>query len=325
MQAQLTKELSRLLDFDQITNVETIQSLWSGYGLLLRVSLHGSKHESVIVKRIAPPAISNHPRGWNSDIGHQRKLQSYEVEAAWYRLYNDQCGTDCRTATMLGCYQRDDHSLLVLEDLDSAGFFLRKNQLSVDELKQCLAWLATFHARFMNVYATGLWDIGTYWQLDTRTEEYDTMADSALKVHARAIHERLNSTPFQTLVHGDAKPANFCFSPDGAVAAVDFQYVGSGCGMKDVTYLLSCMPGGIANEKQESTLLEHYFSVLRKTLRQVHPSLASNVLEHEWRQLYPIAWADFERFLLGWAPGHWKSTDYSAQQVKKALERIASL
>lgn len=69
----------------------------------------------------------------------------------------------------------------------------------------------------------------------TRPDELSAMKPSHLKGAAEAIDSKLNQCKFQTIVHGDAKVANFCFTPDSkSIAAVDFQYVGSGCGMKDV-------------------------------------------------------------------------------------------
>ena len=69
------------------------------------------------------------------------------------------------------------------------------------------------------------------------------MKDSPLKENAFLIDEKLYQSSFKTIVHGDAKLANFCFTKDGCrSAAVDFQYVGGGCGMKDVAYFLgSCL------------------------------------------------------------------------------------
>lgn len=320
----LEEELRPLVNFERITRLETIQSLWSGYGSLLRIWLSGSESPSVIVKHIAPPAAAKHPRGWNSNIGHQRKLRSYEVEAAWYQHFNHRTNKLCRTPQLLGFKQLTGHSLLVLEDLDSAGFKLRKSKLNSEQIRHCLSWLAAFHAQFMNEEPVGLWKIGTYWQLDTRPEEFETMAKGPLKAHARAIHESLNQARFQTLVHGDAKYANFCFSKRGAVAAVDFQYIGRGCGMKDVAYLLSCIEGGITSVTEEEALLSRYFSILQTQLKAKATKLDFAALEKEWRTLYAFAWADFERFLLGWAPGHWKSSEYSAYQVAKALDLLAT-
>ena len=67
------------------------------------------------------------------------------------------------------------------------------------------------------------------------------------------IRDRLKSSTFKTLVHGDAKLANFCFgSEESGVAAVDFQYVGGGCGMKDLAYFVgSCFRDHEAEEREE--------------------------------------------------------------------------
>ena len=58
---------------------EVIQELWSGYGKIIRVGLENAAVKSVVVKHVQLPLSKNHPRGWNSDIGHQRQVQSYEV------------------------------------------------------------------------------------------------------------------------------------------------------------------------------------------------------------------------------------------------------
>lgn len=320
--SDLETQLHQLIDFEQIISHEKIQSLWSGYGSLMRLFLSGYEQPSVIVKLINPPLNANHPRGWNSDAGHQRKLKSYEVEAAWYKQYNDRTTDDCRTATLLAFGTFDLGSLLVLEDLSAAGFPLRKTILDDQELKECLRWLASFHAEFMQEKPSDLWPIGTYWHLGTRQLEFEAMPSGDLKSNALKIDRLLNLCTYQTLVHGDAKYANFCFSNTGRAAAVDFQYVGGGCGMKDVAYLLSCIEGGVASQQKESSYLNHYFSILKEKLKTRNSTIEFEKLEAEWRKLYPIAWADFERFLQGWAPDHWKISSYSDSLVNKALKLL---
>jgi aminoglycoside phosphotransferase (APT) family kinase protein len=213
--------------------------------------------------------------------------------------------------------------LLILEDLDAAGFPLRLSNVRRTQIDQCLRWLAEFHATFMGEAPTGLWDTGTYWHLATRPDELDVLDDSPMKAAAPEIDRKLNQARFQTFVHGDAKLANFCFSEAGdRGAALDFQYVGGGCGMKDVAYFIGSCLDEADCEAQEAALLDCYFTSLKRALNHRRPELDSGAVVAEWRALFPMAWADFHRFLKGWCPSHWKINSYSE---RIAREVIASL
>ena len=212
--------------------------------------------------------------------------------------------------------------VFVLEDLDAAGFGERASSLTDGRLDACLRWLAAFHARFLGVAPEGLWPVGTYWHLATRPDELAAMDDPELRDAATVLDARLNECAFQTFVHGDAKVANFCFgtTPSGedVVAAVDFQYVGGGCGIKDVAYFFSSCLSDEACEARADELLDRYFGFLRTALDS-DSDVDVDALEAEWRALYPAAWADFHRFLAGWAPGHWKIHDYTRRMTTLAL------
>lgn len=312
--------------FQNLTNngyqiAETIQSLWSGYGQIVR--LKNATGETLIAKHINPPSAANHPRGWNTNASHQRKLESYQVELNWYKNYAQLCDDGCRIPQLISSESIGQEHLIILEDLNSSGFPKRKSSLTNNEIRVVLSWLANFHASFMQNDGNGLWPIGTYWHLATRKEEFEIMEDSQLKAAAVKIDQALNDCRFQTLVHGDAKLANFCFSIDGSkVAAVDFQYIGKGCGMKDVIYFLGSCLSDHECEKLAPELLDVYFEKLKNALLHKNIEIDFVALEKEWRQMYPLAWADFHRFLLGWMPTHQKLTRYSKRQVELALELL---
>jgi glutathione S-transferase len=308
---------------DRVASAEMVQSLWSGYGQIWRCHLSGAPYFSVIVKRVRWPGDQRHPRGWNSDIGHRRKARSYEVESAWYQRYAARCSEACRVPRALARARLGEDRLLVLEDLDDAGFSARRNHVSKGEIAACLSWLAHFHASFMGQAPDDLWPTGTYWHLETRPEELAALKDERLRSAAAAIDQRLKATPFQTFVHGDAKLANFCFSPDGErVAAVDFQYVGGGCGMKDVAYFIGSCLDEEECEAREADLLDLYFDRLEEALRRTDRSIDFAALERDWRALYPVAWTDFYRFLQGWSPGHWKIHRYSERLAREVLAEL---
>ncbi|MBO6792365.1 MAG: DUF1679 domain-containing protein [Balneolaceae bacterium] len=294
---------------------ERIQELWSGYGEIMRFGLKGAEMENVIVKHVQLQNKNDHPRGWNTDIGHQRKLKSYEVETTWYENFSAR--SIARLPHCLNIAKQGDEVLIVMEDLDEAGFDLRKSYVSWDEITECLKWLAQFHASFMDVEPTGLWETGTYWHLDTRPQELEALSDHNLKIAAPLIDQKLNACNYKTFVHGDAKLANFCFSKDGKVAGVDFQYVGGGCGMKDVAYFIGSCLNEDDCERLEDQILDTYFGFLNQELGS-----KAHEIETEWAPLYRVAWADFHRFLKGWSPGHWKINSYSERITKEVINQL---
>lgn len=302
-------------DASSLEEKEIIQELWSGYGKIIRVALENAPIESVVIKHVQLPKNNNHPRGWNTDISHQRKLKSYQVETTWYNLYSKHS-----MACLPKCFaieNKDDETLIVLEDLDNAGYPLRKQNVEWKDIDKCLEWLAQFHASYLGKTPNGLWEVGTYWHLETRPQELEVLQDAPLKNAAAAINNKLNHCNYKTFVHGDAKLANFCFSENGQVAGVDFQYVGGGCGIKDVAYFVgSCLYESDC-ERLESKLLDTYFTHLHKALGG-----KNEALEKEWRSLYHVAWADFHRFLKGWSPGHWKINSYSERITAEVIKNL---
>jgi len=313
---------------------EALQSLWGGYGEIRRVELERSKAtsadaRSVIVKRVAPPSPSRH-WGPAEQRSHARKLRSYAIEMAWYQRFAARLGPECRVPHALACHFDGAEWLFVLEDLDAAGYESRRHfldaRLDTLAVERCLDWLANFHATFLAVEPEGLWTTGTYWHLDTRPDELGSMTDRRLHSAAATLDRRLKAASFQSFVHGDAKVENFCFQTRGratsSVAAVDFQYVGGGVGIKDIAYFFGSIWGARACETHAEDALAYYFGRLSEVIGERLTPLAKQALEAEWRALYPVAWADFYRFLNGWAPGHSENHAYSERMLREALNQL---
>jgi len=315
----LKNKLLTITNSKKITNIQLVQGVWGGYGQLLRINFSNYQHNSLIVKLINTPKPSEHPKGWNTELSHQRKLTSYRVESYWYQHYAQlHQQQHCYLPRCLYVGADADQQYLVLEDLSESGFPVVKASCSHTEAKRCLSWLATFHALHLHRQPQGLWPTGSYWHLATRPDELKNLQDIPLKVAASRIDRILSECPFQTLIHGDAKLANFCFSKDGEnVAAVDFQYVGRGCGMKDVILFISSALKPDDCRQQAPSLVDHYFKALKQAT--LDSNIDSEQLEATWRPLYSIAWADFQRFVKGWSPEHWKINRYSESLTEQAL------
>ena len=274
-----------------------------------------------------------HPRGWNTDRSDLRKRRSYEVERSWYQTVDPsrlrQLG--CRVPTCLESIGYPGGFGLVLEDLDASGYSVRVSRPSLKDLKRCLHWLANFHAHHListqsePKFPADLWERGTYWHLATRPDEWVAMPNAhPLRINADRI-DRCLRIPVQTIVHGDAKLANFCFDSNSPqVAAVDFQYVGPGCGMSDVAYLLGSALNDEMIAEHECELLDHYFTLIEASIERNNCFNLANPgeLSATWRPLYPVAWTDFTRFLIGWSPTHQKLTPYASALQQRCLKYL---
>ncbi|MEI8629733.1 phosphotransferase [Vibrio sp. M60_M70] len=317
---QRYQSIGQELKLGNYQSVEVIQSLWGGYGELVRVNYSTC---SVIIKHVKLPKPSEHPRGWNTDRSHQRKLHSYQVEVNWYTDFSREVNTRCRVPQGLKTFQSENEWLIVMEDLAEAGFPKVITDAKLEHLRACLTWLANFHARYIGVRSDKLWHSGTYWHLATRPDELEVLQDTALKDAAQLIDQMLSQAKFKTLVHGDAKLANFCFDrEESSVAAVDFQYVGHGCAMKDVALFMSSAVKPERCAEMEVWVLDTYFAQLQQALMVYHPNLDPNEVEREWRPLFAVAWADFQRFVKGWSPDHWKINPYTEALTRRALTHL---
>ncbi|WP_339389673.1 phosphotransferase [Vibrio neptunius] len=319
IQHPIYRNLCLRLGLDTLRRVEVLQPLWGGYGELVRVHLDQT---SIVIKHIQLPQPSHHPRGWNTALSHQRKLKSYQVELHWYQNFAQAAHFQCPQPKPILVEQKDTELLLVMEDLHQLGFTETHQCAQPMQMESVLRWLAWFHASHIGERGAGLWEVGSYWHLDTRPDELEVLDDHVLKQAAARMDQVLRQAPYQTLNHGDAKLANFCFTPDGEAAAVDFQYVGRGCAMKDVALFMSSAVKPEQCDEMESWILDTYFSHLKLALNKLEPDIDANDVEQSWRPLFAIAWADFHRFLKGWSPNHWKINTYTEALTHRALELL---
>jgi hypothetical protein len=297
------------------------------------MDLGGFSQPQVIVKHVEPKVANRHENRNFDEISHARKLRSYSVEKTWYEQYAIECGTDCRIPSNYGLFEQGNHWVFVLEDLDLAGFTRRVTSPNHAEVQAVLRWLAAFHATYLGRDGQGLWPCGSYWHLGTRRNELPRITDGYLRKSATLFDLRLNESTYKTLVHGDAKIDNFCFldptydpnektqSPS-SVAAVDFQYVGGGCGMRDIAYFFSSVWRPEECNALAEEALEYYFEQLTSFLKHLQPLIDPAKVREDWEPLYAFAWADFYRFLCGWAPGHYDDDPYAKSMVRRALASI---
>ncbi|KAK9815361.1 hypothetical protein WJX72_002284 [[Myrmecia] bisecta] len=207
--------VARAADRDRSWRAGNLQRRYGTISELVVKRKEDGSRQQLVVKRVNPPA--------DSGVSHERKLKSYEVEACFYTDHAPallQAGR-CPIATPLhvccDLMSSGGSMTLLLTDLrptypNNAG------QMSLQQCRAALTWLAGFHAHFWErPTPEGLWAQGSYWHLDTRWDEYEAIGPewADLKAAAKTIDQRLkgflpsgeHSSKHRTVVHGDFK---FC-------------------------------------------------------------------------------------------------------------------
>jgi hypothetical protein len=253
---------------DDAVSFKSLCRLWAGMGYIYQVTIampsssspsnnskskHKTSHNNFIIKHIVIPAPPNSRRS----IGDERKAYSYWIEANFYQTlaltliekydldipipYHIELdgefgnGDDANSDNEV--VEKDQTITICMSLLDGSP---SSNRYNTNHIHATLSWLATLHAATWGsrvddyVQTKAVQPIGSYWHLDTRPDEHESMSrrgwEGRLKLAARAIHERLRRDKMQCCIHGDAKDANMLFQKvDGggvSVCMYDFQYCG---------------------------------------------------------------------------------------------------
>ena len=96
---------------------------------------------------------------------------------------------------------------------------------------------------------------------------------------------------FQTLLHGDAKPASFLWADGDGLQPSIFSMPAPGCGIRDVAYFSTAVGARTDARANSTSTLRR----CRKTGAKAPRKLDAAALEQEWRELFPVAWSDFCR------------------------------
>lgn len=309
---------SLLTAYPEIELGKPLKQLWSDCGGLYSARL---RDENIVIKASRVPSSIKHSRIEQSSVAKNRKAWSYENELSFYQRHSDVLAEKKLTLQCFAVHQFNDSCYLALNNFESMGF-RNLTCVNMSEIKAVISWLAKFHAHFLQINNQEGFERGGYWHLNTRPDEYIKMNDSMVKSCAHVINERLKNSDFQTIIHGDAKLANYAFDHENAVLGYDFQYVGTGIGLQDLMLFLVSTLNSDSLYANHELLLSDYFCVLHLETASYLSIEQQNSLESQWRALWPLVWCDYHRFLLGWKPDHERINDFLLMMSDRAIKSL---
>jgi len=295
--------------------------LWGGFGSAIHITLvspdDGEGDVRCVLKRITP--------GKGRGIGHRRKVESYLYEAQFYQEFSPPPAAYFPNPIAISVQKESNSVLILLEDL-LPQYPESLDGYEGDSIESTIRWLAGFHAFHYEGEGSTIHDRqGSYWYLDTRPNEFENLRGQArwrrLERCARALSERLKTAgrperKHRTLLHGDAKAANFLHTSDEtACAAYDFQYVGSGYGEQDLVMLL-VSSAAYMDEETEKEYLASYNEALCELCPKARESHTLEICTMH----YELALLDYVRFMAGW--GMWGNDEYAVRRANQILDKL---
>jgi len=200
----------------KFSTVSIIQQLWKGFGAIYRVEKDDGG--SVILKHFN---FAHETEPLDDPMPNSTRFSSFQREIRFYELLAN------ASAAQVPCFiaskeiQNGNGKVMAMEDLDPLGFpgrFKNRCNLSFEQVLPMVHWLAKFHAGFWRneKAAEVMWPVGTYWNIEKRKDEFQSCKDeSELVKKGEILDEMIHSAKYKTLIHGDGKVENFCFSADG--------------------------------------------------------------------------------------------------------------
>ena len=249
----------------------------------LDVTLRTGEHRALVVKRIQPSTDWTACRSADRRGREGAMLAEPTLGAMWEPL----------ACPYVAFATEDDDVALVMEDLTPFLFPDVRMPLPEEAEEQLLTALATLHARFWSSPAlelpwlaqpehyAGLLDACCAADTGARAPLPELLREGIIRGWARALERlppavaRVLAAPAaevawlwvglpRTLLHGDAKVANFAVLPNQRVAAIDWALLGAGPATFDVGWYLAVNATRLSRSKEDT--LARYRALLEARL-----------------------------------------------------------
>ena len=255
----------------------------------------------------------------------------------------------------------DSSFALLLDDFSEENGWRQVVQTDLAQTKATLQALARMHAFFWlgqrrqdktltEALAGSLWPIATYWDQAKQPadqanrlsaifsrfvsdfgdpevskaagrKDYGAVLASQVERLEREVHRGEK----QTIIHGDAKSANFFYKASSTekqgldVGVIDFQWTGSGLCATDVAYAMWACPQAEVLD-QEHQLVEFYHDQLSQELAELEPPGGAQAPTlNAFKAQYQAAFLDLCRVVLA---DHWSTVTPTTLAARAAMPEV---